>query len=306
MVLSSSIAPSDYAEQLVAIAAQIRGLPWFGHAALPMASPSDLERRVVAILDPRRNHRSLKRKTCYALLVLATLLLVPCAVLRLGYAEEDGQTCRPSGEEAELAPAEKTPSEALLAPIPVAHDGRTTLASILKRLAEEEKRYDSLEVTATTTYKHLNLDDELVGAGFVTCLNSETRERNVCVGDHLYHDETTENKMADGTSRSSLLRQAYDGHWTRECRQDGITKPGVKLDGWASIGLGPGDAVRLLRAHTILFHDNRINSQLLAAFLASGWYDVRRRSAMDGRVCGRRADRRPLLSQTEVFAAQKR
>jgi beta-lactamase regulating signal transducer with metallopeptidase domain len=88
MVLSSRIAPSDYAEQLVGIAAQIRGLPWFGHAALPMASPSDLERRVVAILDPQRNHRSLKRKTCCALLILATLLLVPCAVLRLGYAEE--------------------------------------------------------------------------------------------------------------------------------------------------------------------------------------------------------------------------
>ena len=52
-----------------------------------MASPSDLEGRVLAILDPQRNHRSLKRKTCYALMLVAALLLIPCALLRLGYAE---------------------------------------------------------------------------------------------------------------------------------------------------------------------------------------------------------------------------
>ena len=88
MVLSSNIAPPDYAEHLVGIAGQMRGLHLFGHVALPMASPSDLEGRVLAILDPQRNHRSLKRKTCYALMLLAALLLIPCALLRLGYAEE--------------------------------------------------------------------------------------------------------------------------------------------------------------------------------------------------------------------------
>jgi beta-lactamase regulating signal transducer with metallopeptidase domain len=88
MVLASNIAPPDYAEHLVGIAAKMRGLHLFGHVALPMASPSDLEGRVLAILDPRRNHRSLKRKTCYALMTLAALVLIPCAVLRLGYAED--------------------------------------------------------------------------------------------------------------------------------------------------------------------------------------------------------------------------
>ena len=66
LVLASHVAPPDYAEHLVGIAARMRGLRLFGHVALPMASPSDLEGRVLAILDPRRNHRSLKRKTCYA------------------------------------------------------------------------------------------------------------------------------------------------------------------------------------------------------------------------------------------------
>ena len=77
LVLASHVAPPDYAEHLVGIAARMRGLHLFGHVALPMASPSDLEGRVLAILDPRRNHRSLKRKTCYALMVLAVLLVIP-------------------------------------------------------------------------------------------------------------------------------------------------------------------------------------------------------------------------------------
>jgi len=86
-VLSSNIAPPDYAEHLVGIAAQVRGLSMFSHVALPMASPSDLEGRVLAILDSARNHRSLRRKTCYALVVMAVALLIPCAILRLGHAD---------------------------------------------------------------------------------------------------------------------------------------------------------------------------------------------------------------------------
>ena len=87
VVLSSNVAPSNYAEHLVGIAAGMRGLNPFAHAALPMASPSDLTSRVQAILDPRRNRRSLTRRTCYVLTALAATVLIPCALLRLGYAE---------------------------------------------------------------------------------------------------------------------------------------------------------------------------------------------------------------------------
>jgi hypothetical protein len=54
-----------------------------------MASPSDLEGRVLAILDPRRNHRSLERRTCCALAAVTALLVIPCALLRLGYAADE-------------------------------------------------------------------------------------------------------------------------------------------------------------------------------------------------------------------------
>ena len=65
-------------------------------AALPMASPSDLEGRVLAILDPRRSHGSLKRQTCYSLVLLAVLVTVPCAIVRLGYAQEKTKKETPS------------------------------------------------------------------------------------------------------------------------------------------------------------------------------------------------------------------
>lgn len=87
MVLSSNIARCDYAEHLVAIAAQVRSLRLSSYVALPMASTSDLEGRVLAILDPGRNHRSLKRKAYYGVLILAAAVLVSCASLRLGHAQ---------------------------------------------------------------------------------------------------------------------------------------------------------------------------------------------------------------------------
>jgi len=102
LVLASDIAPLDYAEHLVGIAAQMRGLHWFGHVALPMASPSDLEGRVKAILDPRQNHRCLKRKTRCALMLAAVSLLIPCALLRLGYAQpaKDNSSSPPASSDA--------------------------------------------------------------------------------------------------------------------------------------------------------------------------------------------------------------
>ncbi len=110
-VLSANIAPPDYAEHLVGIAGQMRGLHLFSHVALPMASPSDLEGRVLAILDPARNRRSLKRKTCYALMFFATLLLLPCALLRLGYAE-DKKLQEPTSSDKDRSHSElNTPSD---------------------------------------------------------------------------------------------------------------------------------------------------------------------------------------------------
>ncbi len=111
VVLSSNIAPPDYARHLVGIAGQMRGIHLFGHVALPMASRSDLEGRVLAILDPRRNHGSLKRNTCYALVALAAVLLIPCALLRPGYAEDKTDQKPPETTTPSVPPTDATPHE---------------------------------------------------------------------------------------------------------------------------------------------------------------------------------------------------
>ncbi len=103
LVLAAKIAPPDYAGHLVGIAAQLRGLRLFGRVALPMAGRSDLESRVRAILDPKRNHRSLKRKTCYASIGVFALLLIPCAIVRVGYAGETTKAEAPSTQQKSAA-----------------------------------------------------------------------------------------------------------------------------------------------------------------------------------------------------------
>jgi beta-lactamase regulating signal transducer with metallopeptidase domain len=113
-VLASHVAPPDYAEHLVRIAAQARAVNALGLVALPMASPSDLEGRVLAILDKRRNRRSLGRRTCVGLVLLTVLLLIPYAILRFGYALDetpaatDANAAKPSSAAVESNPASNT------------------------------------------------------------------------------------------------------------------------------------------------------------------------------------------------------
>ena len=145
------------------------------------------------------------------------------------------------------------------APIPVASDAGTTLHSILQRLAVEEKRYDSIEVVATTSCQSLNSKEKLAKDDITTFLSSVTRQRNVLLGDRSYHDEQCERKMAGGTTQSSHLRQAYDGQWSREYQQDHSTNAKWELDSLTCtgvVGVGPRNSSLLLRGHTMLFYDN--------------------------------------------------
>ncbi len=87
LVLAQGVRPSTYAEHLVAIA---RALQPTGVApAIPMASPSTLNRRIAAMLNTRLDRTTPPRLT-RALLVAATVVLVlPLALLR---AEQGAQT----------------------------------------------------------------------------------------------------------------------------------------------------------------------------------------------------------------------
>jgi protocatechuate 3,4-dioxygenase beta subunit len=85
--------------------------------ALPMASRSDLEGRVRAILDPRRNRRSLTQTTCYTLVALVVLTVLPCALLRLGYAED--KKAQPAATEAISGPGPAKAGTPTAAPPPL-------------------------------------------------------------------------------------------------------------------------------------------------------------------------------------------
>lgn len=83
LVLRTGTKASAYAEHLLRFAAELRVVRYSG-AAIAMARPCTLERRLLAILDATRNRRAITRRgLCLALLLLAAAA-VPVAMLRAG------------------------------------------------------------------------------------------------------------------------------------------------------------------------------------------------------------------------------
>jgi hypothetical protein len=81
LVLEAGERPSDYAAQLLNVAYALRRAPTLASAAMAMARPSGLERRLLAILDARRRRRGPARW-----LAAAGLLGVLCASATLAAA----------------------------------------------------------------------------------------------------------------------------------------------------------------------------------------------------------------------------
>jgi beta-lactamase regulating signal transducer with metallopeptidase domain len=83
LVLVQGVAGSEYAERLIALARSLgvhqRRYPAL--PALPMARPSTLERRVVAMLDARINRAPVSRRAQFAIAVLALAFALPIAGL---------------------------------------------------------------------------------------------------------------------------------------------------------------------------------------------------------------------------------
>lgn len=152
----------------------------------------------------------------------------------------------------------------------------TTLQAIIKRLAEEEKRYRRLEVVSTARYQMLNRSD--VGPSGA-CLPSITRERSVAAGDRLYYQEECE-WTAPGGGTSHSARQAFDGRWLRALDRFVASRgPGQKPEVQAMLRLNGAEEARLLRAHNVVFYHDR-NPQSIAEYLASGWFDKINRNRM--------------------------
>ena len=96
-VLRRGALASDYAEQLLAVAA---GSPrsWGFHvAAVAMARPSKLGERVMAILDPHRSRASVSRKEAGVVIALLALFVIPMSIVKPFHANAAGIIGLPGG-----------------------------------------------------------------------------------------------------------------------------------------------------------------------------------------------------------------
>jgi TonB family protein len=81
-VLGAGAAAPDYAAHLLAVARSLRVAGQPSWAAVGMGSGSDLESRVTAILDRRRNHRVRSRAAVLLAAIFATALVAPIAAMQ--------------------------------------------------------------------------------------------------------------------------------------------------------------------------------------------------------------------------------
>jgi TonB family protein len=82
MVLASGAAAPDYAGHLLDIARTMQAAPAIGWAAVAMARPSQLEGRLLAILDPRRSRDSHTRTAAWVAALAAAAIVIPLAALQ--------------------------------------------------------------------------------------------------------------------------------------------------------------------------------------------------------------------------------
>ncbi len=85
LVLACGTPGADYAQHLldIARAATLDARPGLASAALAMARPSELEGRLLAILDPRRSRARAAHHLLWQVAVLATVIALPVATVRL-------------------------------------------------------------------------------------------------------------------------------------------------------------------------------------------------------------------------------
>jgi len=87
LVLRSGLAASDYAEELLRVATGHQTPLFAGRAAIAMARPGTLERRLRAILDARRDRRVAGKVMLGVAAAFCALVLPPLAMVRAGEME---------------------------------------------------------------------------------------------------------------------------------------------------------------------------------------------------------------------------
>jgi len=97
LVLASGTKGTDYAQHLLEIARSMRFVDRAAWAAVSMAKPSQMEGRLMAILDSDRDRRSLTRVTSLSAVLLVAALVLPLAALQ-PWAEAEEAAVAPGGQ----------------------------------------------------------------------------------------------------------------------------------------------------------------------------------------------------------------
>ncbi|HEX8243470.1 MAG TPA: M56 family metallopeptidase, partial [Longimicrobium sp.] len=105
-VLAAGTRAREYAAHLLEVARAFRPSPLAGAVAVSMARPSQLEGRLLAVLDHLRNRHALTRRAGLAAAAAALALVLPLAA------------ARPAGAAAETAASARRPAAAAQAPRP--------------------------------------------------------------------------------------------------------------------------------------------------------------------------------------------
>jgi beta-lactamase regulating signal transducer with metallopeptidase domain len=106
IVLLAGCRASDYAAHLLDLARSLRSRHRHSLAALAMARPSQLEGRLLAILDAGRPRRGLTRPAVVLGLIALTVLILPLSIVRLGARAAEASPAR------DQAPAASAKTEA--------------------------------------------------------------------------------------------------------------------------------------------------------------------------------------------------
>ncbi len=99
IVLASGARASDYARELLVLAAGLANSQWSTLVAVPMARRGELDDRVHGILDSRRSRAALTRSAVCLGAALATAVMAPLAMLRAAPPEsKESETAEPKKE----------------------------------------------------------------------------------------------------------------------------------------------------------------------------------------------------------------
>src|SRR5712664_765729 len=102
LVLHAGARPSDYAGHLLEVARTMQAAPALGWAAVSMARRSQLEGRLLAILDSRVNRKTAGRASALAATLLAVAMVAPLAAVR---AQENSSQAIPPDVDATIRAA---------------------------------------------------------------------------------------------------------------------------------------------------------------------------------------------------------